>query len=383
MRDIDEIRDVLRRIGARFPISSDPPLHRPPVSGSRVTTISQASPPWAGLFPDFNVEAATRRPEHKALEELFRALDAGVEIGGVDALAWYVSFHNAHPDWGIYIPLTSVHYLSHRLFGKTRVPHKRRQRIALELLLLHEQFHFAADYAETQLELILGEPCRKFVRDQLRNLVPGHYLEVEEMMANAYMLRALATQLGDRQLQPIREFILRQPPGYCHALPYADNDLSFVSGLEDVVKAYAVVPTIGKNNALHVGAIDWAAFFGDLRAFDFQQCPVHFLHDDGRYGLPPLTPRLIDRLPDIRETKKFLKQYERLARHFQKAWKDTKVELSVYGPKPKQFEALRGKLKGLYSIRIGGGHRAHLRPVNQFAYWEAIDIGTHTEVGHD
>ena len=85
----------------------------------------------------------------------------------------------------------------------------------------------------------------------------------------------------------------------------------------------------------------------------------------------------------LRETKKFKKKFAKLARHYQNSWIETKSELAVRPPNPKQFEALTGDLRGIYSVRVGSGHRAHLKPINKYEYWEAFEIGTHTEMKHD
>lgn len=244
----------------------------------------------------------------------------------------------------------------------------------------HERFHFAADYAQTQFELILGVPCRQLLSSQFK---PGEYLEIEEAMANAFMLQEFSGVLPMSQIKQLRNFVERQPSGYRDALPYADDAAFFVHGLDEVVKAYAGIPALNSNGTLAVSSIEWSLFFGDLDLLDWRQCPVHFLHDDASLGLPPLGPQFINLIPDIRETKRFVKRFKRLANQFQKAWMDTKQELASRAPNLQQFEALKGQMSGLFSVRVGGGHRAHLRPVNRFEYWEAIDIGTHTEMGHD
>ena len=38
-------------------------------------------------------------------------------------------------------------------------------------------------------------------------------------------------------------------------------------------------------------------------------------------------------------------------------------------------------MKGLYGLYLNHGYRVHLRP-NERGAWEALDIGTHKEMGH-
>jgi Txe/YoeB family toxin of Txe-Axe toxin-antitoxin module len=164
-------------------------------------------------------------------------------------------------------------------------------------------------------------------------------------------------------------------------LPFADDEVRYRDGLEEVVKDYVGLHAAATNWSLAVPLVEWAAAFNPPGGLDFTECPVHLLHDDERLG--PLGPRFLPRLPAIQETKTFVKRLKRLARQFQESWERKKRELQVGPISAKQFEALKGKMSGVYSVRVGSGHRAHLRPVAGYEVWEAIDIGTHTEMGHD
>lgn len=381
MRSIEEIRKALSQIeGGRFAISNAPPPFRRRQRPTTNQVSERDGSVWTGLEivpspeTDRNIDS-----DREDVEGYFRSLDDEVATQGVDALAWYVSFHNTNDEWGIYIPVTSMHYLSDRLFAKTRLDLHQRIEVALQLILNHERFHFAADYAQTQVELLLGKPCRKALKSRYG---AGQYLEIEEALANAFMLKGVRKLLTKANLQRVRSFIERQPPGYRDANRYADDDVLFSHGLSEVVKSYAGIPALLGNPTLPIASIDWSLYFSNLRCLDWRQCPVHFINDEFG-GMPSVVPKFLSSIPDIRETKKFLKKLQKLSKHFQDAWQRKKEELASRPPNQKQFEALSGDKAGLYSVRVGGGHRAHLKPVNRFEYWEALMIGTHTEMGHD
>ena len=329
------------------------------------------------LDGDSNTGSANKSQE---IELFFNKLDEEVKSEGVDALAWYTSFHNTDEEWGIYIPLTSIHYLADRLFENEGAVSKNKFELALAILLKHERFHFLADYAQTQLELLMAVPCRYLLQKQMQ---AGQYLEIEEALANAYMLTELKKISTIKQFKKIISFIKYQPPGYRDAEPYYEYSELYEHGLIEVVKAYAGIAALDKNPVLPVDCIDWKCYFEHPDAINFGDCPVHIFHDDVDLGLPSLTPKFLKCLPDIRETKKFQKKFAKLARQYQESWEFAKQALKISPPNPKQFEALVGKLRGYYSVRVGGGHRAHLRPKNKYEYWEATEIGTHTEMRHD
>ena len=78
---------------------------------------------------------------------------------GIEALAWYVSFHNNQKNWGIYIPISSLNYLN-ELFEIKVHAHTRLDQISKDLLLYHEQYHFAFDLFVSQIELLTNEPIQ-------------------------------------------------------------------------------------------------------------------------------------------------------------------------------------------------------------------------------
>lgn len=383
MKSVSKIRSALVDIkNGRYPISNSPPvLGARSISRTKSPNLFDQNAIWSGgleLSKDFEFDKDNY--DYRDIAGTFSGLDADVVEKGIEALAWYVSFHNSEDEWGIYIPMTSVHYLVSRLFEKEKISETRKFNLAFELLLNHERFHFMADYAQTQTELLLGVACRYLLKNQF---VKGRYLEIEEALANAFMLNQLKNSVTKKQLGKIINFVLNQPRGYRDALPYSEDSEYFNHGLSEVVKAYVGIVALDKNVSLSVSSIDWQSGFISPEKTDWSECPVYLIQDDELLGLPPLVPKFLPCIPDIRETKKFLKKFIKLPRQYQNSWLEAKSELIVKPPNPKQFEALKGKMRGIYSLRVGSGHRAHLKPINEYEYWEAIEIGTHTEMRHD
>lgn len=381
MKNIARIRDALSRMNnGRFHISNTPPVFGSQLN-SEVTTIAADDTVWIGL-DDESIDKVNSVADNSSqeFEGVFRHLDGAVEGKGIEALAWYVSFHNLADEWGIYVPMTSIHYLANRLFLKERIANTKKYQLCLDILLHHERFHFFSDYAQTQLEMFLGIPCRYLLKNQFQI---WEYLEIEEALANAHMLREIRHVAKGKLFEKIKNFILAQPPGYNDAIPYFNDSELYQHGLEEVVKSYVGLPALDKNALLPISCIDWRSHFVVSERAFWSECPIHILHDVNGLGLPLLTPRFLTCIPNIIETKKFSKMLMKLASQYRDAWLEIKRDLATNPPNSKQFEPLKGKRRGLYSIRIAKGHRAHLRPVNRYEYWEAVEIGTHTEMGHD
>src|SRR5262249_4139418 len=131
---------------------------------------------------------------------------------GVDALAWYSSFHNLQPEWGIYIPTLSLMYIERRWLKEVRAPFWRKFQIAAAILHQHELFHFATDYMVAQWEVLLSAPMWALTMEQRRD--KGIYLAEEEKLANAHMLRQLGPKLSQLEHDAVLQATRRQPPGY-------------------------------------------------------------------------------------------------------------------------------------------------------------------------
>ena len=67
------------------------------------------------------------------------------QIRSIDALAWYVNFHQRKYQHGVYIRVEGVVLLALQALDKLDMPVERKLELAFHAILPHELFHFAAD----------------------------------------------------------------------------------------------------------------------------------------------------------------------------------------------------------------------------------------------
>ena len=128
--------------------------------------------------------------------------------------------------------------------------------------------------------------------------------------------------------------------------------------------------------------IYWASQFSFEPFINVNECPIHIIHDEEKVGIPPTSLKWLLSIPFINETKKFKKQFNKLHPNLQKAWVNKKDDLAYSVPPHPEFEELSGNRKGIFSIRLNKGYRAHLIPKDNFNHWDALGVGTHKEMGH-
>jgi mRNA-degrading endonuclease RelE of RelBE toxin-antitoxin system len=155
---------------------------------------------------------------------------AQVKDLGVEALAWYRSFHfEPQGQWGIYLLDRGVYYLAKEHFAKAfPLPHDDSVvqtciQQAVELLYQHELFHFITDVAATTLELNASPDPTGLYIDYSDNRFKNGVAELgvpgflEEAMANEHARwRIFFRNKNDEQKDIILDFMDRQPDGYRH-----------------------------------------------------------------------------------------------------------------------------------------------------------------------
>jgi len=166
------------------------------------------------------------------------ALKAKFLIYGIDALAWYSSFHVKNAQWGIYIKIEGLLFLA-SIFDGEDLPLSRKLELALHYLHRHELFHFATDYMSSQWELVSGKPCWLPAR-KLRDAQLG-YNVFEETMAEAYALRGFrfpsANLREPRATDHFKKLMMSSPPGYRDGHKF-QNKSRFFMGCEQLSMNY-------------------------------------------------------------------------------------------------------------------------------------------------
>jgi hypothetical protein len=384
MVEIEEVRSELSEItNARINFEPErPPRIQLPVAGINTGQRWDRSGATSVIHVDDPNRTFNR--QNPELEAALDRIDAEVHSGqgpstGIDALAWYSSFHNLRPEWGIYIPILSLVYIARRWLKRLGLPLERKLQVAFRLLHEHESFHFATDYMVAQWEIMLDVPCWGVLMEQKR--ATGKYIEEEEKLANAYMLRQLAAQLPAAQYRAIEAATLRQPPGYSEGSNCVAEG-AFRVGLGELAKLYLGPQALRLSLNISTGVVALESFFPLWPALDASRCPVYVIDDASKLALPPIDVTIIDRIPHIEETEPFKKTLLSLPRDIQRRWQKKKEQLANGVPRHPEFEKLKGANSDTYSIRVGLKHRAHLKPDADYSRWSAVSIGAHTEMGH-
>lgn len=312
-------------------------------------------------------------------KEIFIGSDRQVREQGIDALAWYVSFHVEKAPWGIFIPISSLAYIEHRYLQSRRRSRSLKWEVAFQLLWEHEIFHFATDYAVAQWEILLQRPCWTALSN--KRLKAQKFLEVEEKLANAHMLRTLEPGWPKSVRLAVRKFIQQQPAGYSEAPDFLQDE-RFEAELMELTKTY--VGAFGHEYGLNfwTARFDYSAFFPLSPRIELGKCPIHVIQDESRLGIPQISVQFLRCIQQIIETEAFTKKLAGLPENIIRRWHKKKEMLAVGIPRHPEFEKLHGRLDGLFSIRLNDNFRAHLRPVPSSQAWEAVAVGTHKEMGH-
>jgi plasmid maintenance system killer protein len=377
---MEDLRVQLGMLGAMHPISRSAPRFR-----GRNTQATRLEPLGGAIVPIIDIqESGSTSPDEKLMpwrefSEWRNEISAEEEKRGIDALAWYVSFHNTEPEWGIYIPISSLHYIAGRHLKRLRYSKARKLEIAFNALLFHESIHYAVDRNVAAWELILGVALHGEVPDRLKTL---GYIQVEEAVANAHKLRELKEIYSAACTNALGTWVSNSPAGYRDAFEYLD-DADFRLGLEECVKTYAgekwmANPDVGGG----LGWIRWASQFIFNDAVDLTQCPIMVIDDQTGLGVLPTTVKYLQSIPAIVESRKFLKMLKRAPKQIQESWARKRETLKEVVPSHPEFEKLKGPLAGQFSLRVSDNYRAHLRPKATTDVWEALAIGPHTAMGH-
>jgi hypothetical protein len=306
---------------------------------------------------------------------------------GMDALGWYVPFHHRGPQWGAYISLSGVAVLAQHVFGSLQTSDETRFRLAFHAILQHELFHFATEAAIAQVELLIDAALylpaqRKLKEDGAR------YHEVEEKLANAWMLRTFRTNLPAYRVSgkqaALRDFAQKQPAGYRDALAVKTIE-DWDAGYDDLAFGY-VSRTDHCDGFLHLwesDAYDWTRAFPVHPRINWRHCAIHLVDDSTRYGIPAGWIPFFPNIPSIIEDEQFEKQLVSLATEARKGWRKVKTMMqATLQARGLNFKRWPKGGDNVYSVRINDKVRAHLRLDKATHEWRAVAIGGHKELGH-
>ncbi|KUI27326.1 hypothetical protein [Mycobacterium sp. GA-2829] len=304
------------------------------------------------------------------------------QIRGTDALGWYVTFHQRRYQHGVYIPVEGVLWLVLHAFQRVELPVERRIELAFHAILRHELFHFEVDCMTANWELTTGVDVYWNARGFLNG---SGYIEQEEALANAYMLRgfkhptrSLANSVGT--YAALRRFCERQPPVYDHGPKVAKTRGSYLLECSWLADMYHQV----SKTSWHVPhELDTLIFYPNPVRIDWTRCPiivddpVHLLQ---RLGIGISLFRAVE---DVEETPKFQSALSKLDPKLQKQWLKRKADLArSTALKSLDFKQWKKAGPNVYSVRVDGNYRAHLRHDRDEQVWFAEAIGNHKKMKH-
>jgi hypothetical protein len=214
------------------------------------------------------------------------------------------------------------------------------------------------------------------------------YIEREEKLANAYMLRAFRTarpplRVAGKQVA-LRNFTLLQPKGYSEGSTVRPQDWDRELAL--LANEYGRHSASGSRNSRLWNpsfGYDWPGQFPIRPKIDWRYCPIHIIDDGARLGIPPGWITFFASLANLHEPPEFERKVSALPPPIQRAWFRQRDRLKVAITPGADFKRWEKGGPDVFSLRVNDGYRAHGRRERVSNEWVALNIGTHKEMGHD
>lgn len=301
-------------------------------------------------------------------------------LRGLDAHAWYMTFHQRMYQWGIYAPVTGVAAYAVHALSVTDIPWEAKLNVALRAILAHERFHFAADVGIAQVELALQRPIAWPARDNAPAW--AQVVLIEEQLATAAQLRSIrfARDAAARaSFHDLRAHSQALPPGYRDGHQLVARRHDFEGRMLDHAQAVWEA-ALGAPPAY---GVELQHLYPAFRPYELGRCPVHVLFDQARYGLGHLPFFLISTVDVTEESPDFVKKLRKLPTYARTKWDKTRRLLAQSTSVPGlDFKPWPPGGKDCFSVRVDKTLRAHLRFDSALARWLAESIGFHGEMGH-
>jgi hypothetical protein len=311
-----------------------------------------------------------------------KRLSESVSSDGTDALAWYRSFHWSPNDrWGIYVldeGLFHVAWVLSRssLTGPTGNQYNTLDylQLAMDLLFLHEYFHYVVDVGASLLE-IASEPPQPLYAPYVKNvyMANGDAEEpIEEALANAFALNRLK---GRKVRAAIGGFMDGQPKGYSTYKRYAER-----KRLAEGARRLGTCLCTGHRH--RSGRVPLEMLFDvHQRYLSYRDVPVYIVR---RVAQTQFALEFIQsiRQSELVESPAFARYLARLPNSTRLRFDKVKQVLATNARHPGlNLEKLRG-WDTIFTVRIDRGCRASLRPeyIQGSRKYTLLRIGSHDEV---
>jgi hypothetical protein len=130
--------------------------------------------------------------------------------------------------------------------------------------------------------------------------------------------------------------------------------------------------------------VDYYRLFPVGASVEWRHCPIYLIEDGQQFGIPIGSSLFVLSIPQIQETRQFLRMLGGLTNREQNEWRKTRDKLAI----STRLTGLDFKLwsagpKVTFSTRVNRELRAHVRFDSGTKTWTAEAIGHHKEMGHD
>lgn len=291
-------------------------------------------------------------------------LKALEKVRGIDALGWYMTFHQRRYQHGIYIPIRGILLLAIGALSGLPVEMERKIEVAFHAILRHELFHFTTDCMTANWELATARDVYFKAKTAHRN--GSGYVEREEALANAYMLRGFKwptqTLKTAGAYAALSKYCKLQPAGYELGPEHAKVHRDYVGGCQRLSIDYQHASVI-EPKLKAPAQLDGSRLYPDITRIAWGRCPIFILDDHDLLGLLGITLDLFRSIPTMTETDGFKKDLKKLAEPIRNKWDQCKSKLKDEGSTSKQgLDFKRWKPGGAdcYSVRVDLKYRAHL-----------------------
>ncbi|WP_279102353.1 hypothetical protein [Gordonia bronchialis] len=316
-------------------------------------------------------------------EDRLSELQQQVQFRGVDALGWYVTFHQRRAQHGVHIPIEGVVIFARQAFSHLKISPERKLTLAFHAILRHELFHFATDCMIANWELATGHEV--FWTAKAANRNEAGYVELEEALANAYMLRGFRYPTRQLAQSPgayssIQKFCRMQPSGYDAGPEYARSRRSYLEGCRRLSADYH---HSSEPSWRAPSAFDHLIFYPDLTRIDWTRCPIVIQDGTGILAKLNIGVSSFSKVTNLQETQRFQRSLRKLDGTVRSGWTKRKALLErTTAFKSLDFKQWEKRGKDWYSVRVVDGFRAHLRYDGASTEWWAEEIGDHKSLGH-
>lgn len=320
-------------------------------------------------------------------EDRLNEVDRLFQLRGSDAYGWYTTFHQKQVQYGIHIPFEGVLAFVVHAFANVDVPLDRKVELAFHAILRHELFHFNVDCMAANWELATGAAVYWRGKDRYRE--PLGYVQLEEALANAYMLRGFknptrSLSKSGGAYQALKRFCARQPAGYCDGPRYVRTRGNyFESYFGQCFELSEMYQHESSSTWTSPESLDALIFYPDLIRIDWTRCPIIISDEYGLREALGIGISHFEMVDFIEETDSFAKSVGKLDRRLQNLWATRKQDLArSTALKSLDFKQWKPSGKDVYSVRLDGNFRAHLRYDRDTSKWFAEQVGDHKMMRH-